>query len=468
MRARGTLILLVLCAALGGFILWFERDRPTPEEREEQARVILDLDPAAITGIRLAWRESTLAVERRDRKDRWRLIEPRAAAADQEAVGALAAMFDELKAERWLEPGDTDLAAAGLAEPWVRVMVTAGDSIRHELAVGDLNPTRSAYFARLDSDARIALLTSWLADSNLKRTFSSLREKRLASFDPEAARRVELITSTGRRELIQEDGAWRIADPPLAADETAVRSLLSQLNQIEAIEFVDEAGAPEEEGAHGLATPRLVATVTGDGDSVLARIEIGARGPSGCYARSITQPAIVTVPFTIERDLTLDVDELRDQRLVALGGSEIDTLEVTAGPSRAVLARDSSGVFVRISEKDASAGDPEANRVAANLPHVRVTRFVHDRAATPAELRRYGLDPPSVRLGLRLRNGEHLEVAFGRATAEGVYAYRPQTGVVLVEEQTVDDLRRLAAPGGGGNHRGSGGPGEPLTGNSPP
>jgi hypothetical protein len=130
---------------------------------------------------------------------------------------------------------------------------------------------------------------------------------------------------------------------------------------------------------------------------------------------------------------------------VALAGSEIDTLEVAAGGRRAVIARDSSGVFVRVSGGNGGAEDSEINRVAANLPFVRVTGFVDDRPAiTPADRRRYGLDPPSLRLSLKLRNGERRDLAFGGTGAGGVYTHRPGAGVVWLDEPTVDDLRRLA------------------------
>jgi hypothetical protein len=138
-----------------------------------------------------------------------------------------------------------------------------------------------------------------------------MRDRRLASFEPDSARGIEFITPTRHLHVIREGGAWRIANSPLTADSTSVRNWLDQLGQVEAIDFVDAAaegaGAAGEATPHGLGSPQIVATVTGARDSLLARVEIGARGPTGLYARSTTQPGIVIVPFAVEEDLTLDL-----------------------------------------------------------------------------------------------------------------------------------------------------------------
>jgi hypothetical protein len=453
----GTLILLVLFVVAGGYALFFERNHPMSEEREERARVVLDLEPNAIIALRLAWPESTLALERRPRGP-WQLIEPRRVRADEGAVSALAGFFDELKTERWLAGADMDTVASGLDAPWVRATVVAADSadstrtVRHVLAVGSLNPTGNAYFARLDSGPRVALLSSWLVDSNLKRTFTSLRDKRLARFDPEDARRLDLTTAVRGLTLFEEDGAWRIADPEAQADETAVRTLLNRIAQLEATDFVAEDTLPDSRrlAAYGLAAPRMRIVVRGPRDSLLVLLDFGALvtgGPGSegrsIYARSVVQRSIVVVPAQIVEDLAADIEGLRDLRLVDLGGSEIDTMRVISGSKVAVIARDSTGAFRRAD----GIADPTADRVASSLPHIRATRFVDERAGRPAELRRYGLDRPSLRLELRLRNGAPQEVVFGRTEGDLVFAWRPgRSGVALVNASVVSDFESLVGP----------------------
>ncbi len=450
MRARGTLILLVLFALVGGYALLVERHRPSPEEREKTERVILDLDPAAITEIRWVRGDAVVALERR-KGNAWQIVEPRRTAADEGAASALAGIFDKLEAERWLKTSEMDTTATGLSNPWLRVVVQATDSlrtVRHELAVGSPNPAGDAYFARLDAEPRIALLSSWLVDSNLKKSFSDLRDKRLVHFDPEAARRIEIRSPSRRLVLLENAGAWRLAEPPLPADETAVRSLLDRIVQLEAIEFIDESSQSSPPNlSYGLAAPQVTALVLGERDSLLARIEIGAVGDRGAYARAGGRDApgaVVTVPPAAAEELAPEIETLRDKRLVDLGASEIDTLRVIAGSRVAVVCRDSSGAFGR----GGASQDVEGNRVVSNLPYLRVNRFIDEKAPTPAGLRRYGLDTPPLRLLLRLRNGETQEVAFGNESdKEGVFAYRPgRPGVVLVTESMVSDFRRLLEP----------------------
>jgi hypothetical protein len=435
MRGRGTLVLLVLFAVVAGYATLVERKRPPAEEREAKAKVILDLDPARISAVAFDYADSGVALERRGAGWELARLRPGAEAvryaADESAVREVTAFFDELRAERVMVEADVDTAATGLADPWVRVRVAMGDT-EHTLAVGAQNPTRSAYYARLDGGRAIALLATWTVDSNLKRTVASLRDRRLARFDPEAARRVELGHPGGALVLEASDGGWWIAGPAprLAADPSAVQSLLGRLSQLEAADFVeDEAAAAA--ARRDLAEPAITVEVRGERDSLLARLEVGsATGASGRHARSNAQPTIAVVAPGVAEELAVGVAELRDRRLVDLGASEIDSLRVVAG-DRVVAG---------------AASDPEIERVASNLPHLRVTRFADEMAEAPADLHRYGLDAPALRLVLRLRNGEPREVLFGAAGADGVYAHRVgRPGVVVVSPSTVEDLERLVA-----------------------
>ena len=48
MRFRNTLVLAVVVALLGAYVVWVERPAM---EREEQETKLLDLDPAKVTGL---------------------------------------------------------------------------------------------------------------------------------------------------------------------------------------------------------------------------------------------------------------------------------------------------------------------------------------------------------------------------------------------------------------------------------
>jgi hypothetical protein len=142
------------------------------------------------------------------------------------------------------------------------------------------------------------------------------------------------------------------------------------------------------------------------------------------------------------------VDALRDRRLLDLGAAEIDTLEVTGGGTAILAARDSTGQIAQVGVAEADVAPPAAElaRLVMNLPRVEVTRFADETATGPSTLRDFGLDPPYVRLRLRLSNGEARIVLQGHADPEGhgVFAHRVGTpGVVVIGHATAGDLIQL-------------------------
>jgi hypothetical protein len=459
MRTRGTLILLVLFAALAGYVFLVERKRPSKEEEAAAAAVVLRFDPAAVTGLRFAFRESTIALARRD--GRWAVIEPLAAPADENAIAALLAVFDSLTAERRIPAAEVDSVAAGMTAPWVRLAITLSDSTRHEIAAGSVNPLGNAYYARVDRSPELCLLALDTVDANLKPALFSLRDRRLAPFDPAAARRIEIATAERTLVLAATDGEWRLREPPLAADQNAVREFLDRLATLEAIAFPFAATGAADLARTGLTDPGWSAVVSGAGDSLLARLafgapvpELGAAAPAaagtgaGRYAMGSAERAVAIVADRVPGEFPPTLFALRDKRLLDLGPAEIDTLEVAGGGTTIVAARDSSGHFQQVGTQTADQTAPadQLDRLAMNLPHVLVTRFADETATGPSVLRGFGLDPPYVRLRLRLSNGEARVVLLGHADPEGdgVFAHRAGSpGVVVVGHATAGDLIQL-------------------------
>lgn len=459
MRRRGTLILLVLFAALSGYVLLVERKRPSKDEEAAAAAVVLRFDPAAASGLRFAFRESTIALASRD--GRWAVVEPLTAPADQNAVAALLAVFDSLSAERRIPAAEVDSVAAGMTAPWVRLTITLSDSTRHEIAAGNVNPVGDAYYARIDRSPEFCLLARGTVDANLKPTLFSLRDRRLAPFDPAAARRIEIATAERTLVLAATGGEWRLLDPSLAADQNAVRELLDRLATLEAIDFPVAAPGAADLASAGLTDPSWTAVVAGAGDSLLARLVFGAPvresqaaahaaagTGAGRYAMGTAERAVAIVADRAPAEFPPTLFALRDKRLLDLGPAEIDTLEIAGGGTTILAARDSSGHFQQVGTETADQAAPadQLDRLAMNLPHVAVTRFADETATGPSVLRGFGLDPPYVRLRLRLSNGDARVVLLGHADPEGdgVFAHRAGSpGVVVVGHATAGDLIQL-------------------------
>jgi len=447
-RARGTLILLGLFLAVLGYVWFVERGKPAGDEREAASRRLLELDPATITGIQLARGDSVVAVERGSPTENWRLTVPVAAPADPAAIETVTAFFANLTAERLIPAADVDSTATGLRNPWLKVTVSqSGDSAMHVLELGERNPTQSAYYSRLSGHPEIALLATGAVDAALRKTAGDFRDRHLARFDPERAARIDLATPDRELALRHLDGRWQLAAPRHTADEGTVRGFLGRLTTIEGFELVLD---PEHRPRTADQIPALLVSVRDAQDSLLASLRIapmrpargGAEGEVGTpihEVEALGQPGPLGLDVESFAALALNPEDLRDRHLVDLGASTIDSLTIVAGRRTASAATGNPD-----SLREADYGSEPFAGAIENLPHLQVTAFADERAQSPAELARYGLAPPALRIAIRLRNGERREVYFGGedAATGGIYAHRPGTpGVVVAPRAAVDQLR---------------------------
>jgi hypothetical protein len=453
MRARGTLILLVLCLAVGGYLWFVERGKPTGEEAEKATRRLFEISPAAMRRFQLDYGDSVLVLE--SAGSAWRITAPAAFPADEEAVDKLTSFFSSLTAERLLPRNQVDSTATGLARPWVRVTIhAAADSTQsgaqpardYVLAFGYQNPTRTAYYTQVDDRPDLALLDASTIDGAIRRPLSAFRDRHLARFDTERAAAIDLATPERTLALRREDGRWWLQSPKALADEEAVLGLLTRIANLKAVEFA-QASPPAGAAIPGLAHPALELTVRNAGDTLLARLTVGPALPAKPgesqvlhLVRSSAVEELATLDSEEMPGLTVGPDELRDRRLLDLTAGEIDSLEIMA-----------AGKWVR-----GAAADTAFAAVIASLPDWRATRFVAGPGTGP-ELVRYGLAPAQAAVRAHLRNGATREVYLGGedAASGGVYAQRPQVPDVVVAPRDVLDAIQKATGAGTGSKSGS-------------
>ena len=185
----------------------------------------------------------------------------------------------------------------------------------------------------------------------------------------------------------------------------------------------------------------LEVSVRGARDSALAELTIGPEIHAGADAlhlvRASAEPALASIRAEDVAGLTLTVAELRDRRLLDLGGSAIDSLVIVADGRRLAVP----------------AGDSAFAEIFAELGEWRATSFASESAQGPA-LASYGLAPPRIALSAKLRNAGVREVYLGNhEPSGGVFAARPgEPGVLVAPAAVVETVEqaitRAGAAGG--------------------
>ena len=146
MSSRTLLVLLMIVAALLGFIWFYERDIPSSDERRESADRVLSHDPDEVSWLELEADGRRAVFERRE--DEWFLVEPVVGHAKEGRLMALLEALAALQASRTLT--SPDLESLGLDPPVATVALWVGNE-RRDLMIGAQVPASTSRVVAIDA-----------------------------------------------------------------------------------------------------------------------------------------------------------------------------------------------------------------------------------------------------------------------------------------------------------------------------
>lgn len=402
MSPRTTAILLVVAAALGSFVWFYELEgaegRREAEEREK--RLFADVESEAIQWIALETEDGQSARAER-REEGWRIVEPVDFPADVFTVDAVASALAEVTSESVYEEPQ-DLAVYGLAEGSRELRFGTGDG-EWLLRLGNDTPMGSQAYVWVEGGDAVYTISRSRVNA-LRKTLDQLREKRLLRFDAATVRGVTAEWPDGRVVLARDGEQWRLTSPLEApADAAAIRELLSNLAFLRAEGFEDdprpdaEAGLeppawrvrleldPEEEGAAPRQLQLAIGSVVEDGQR-LVRTDAA---PLMRIAEARLDDFPARVVAYRDRELA-DFDASSARRIdLVLRGEDGETLELTA-------LRGEEGWR---SSPEEMAPEKIA-RLVDELSRLSAEDVLAERVG-PEELAELGLDPPRASFAVR-------------------------------------------------------------------
>ena len=155
MKPKGLLISVVLLAVLAGAIWWSNKKQAaTPaKSATDTTSKLLTIPADQFQEIRI--KKPTETQDLKLVNGKWRIVEPKPLAADQDAVTAIVTALSALTADKTIEDNSTDLNQYGLAVPTLDITITKKDGKTAGLLVGDTTLTNSGSYAKLpDSSER--------------------------------------------------------------------------------------------------------------------------------------------------------------------------------------------------------------------------------------------------------------------------------------------------------------------------
>ncbi len=367
MKPRTLLILLLLVAGLGSFIVLYERKMPSSEERAAQAKKIFSFGPGDVRSLAIEREGAPLAFERIEKPEvkssetrqegatetsdeaevppasespdsitaadwSWRIVRPLAARADAAGVGRLVDSLAGLERSRTIE--NVDAKATGLDQPEakVRLKTPEGETV---LEIGAKVPVGSERIVRIAgrTEAYAVPDAFW---NDLLREPGAWRDKQIFVGGRDAIERISIRPSSASgspSEVVlvrRPDGFW--IDRPVAdrADHDLVEAFLSDLTGLAADRFVESPAVLAE---MGLEPPKGVIEVVSKGMSQAFHLDLGGvvgaavdgEAPES-YARAAGQ--LFTTKSRIAEALMRGGQDWRSHAVSALEVYQVDSLRI--------------------------------------------------------------------------------------------------------------------------------------------
>lgn len=275
----------------------------------------------------------------------------------------------------------------------------------------------------------------------------SKQEKVFASVQSDQIEELKVKAESGDvTTLNKTSGAWTVVAPMATpASETEASSLASALSALEIERVVDEDPADVKD--YGLETPRIEIDFKANGGKASGRLLVGAKTPTGAsmYARRNDEKRVFLVAEFQNSSLNKSTFDLRDKSVIKIDREKVDGVEVAVGAAGQPLQFAKAGgewKLVKPLEARADSGLVEA--LVGSLQTAQMKSVAADNA-TPADLRKYGLDRPEVTVTAHLGSARAALALGGKAGPDTVYARDTSKPVVVTVDSTLADTARKSA-----------------------
>ena len=240
------------------------------------------------------------------------------------------------------------------------------------------------------------------------------REKvTVLAVDKAKAKEISLATAAGETiRLAKEGSGWKVTAPFAApADTSAVETLLTSLEKLEADEVVVEQAASLAE--YGLDKPTRTVTAVVEGAPAPFSVQFGAKSPDGSsvYARTGSTPKVYLVPSWVEGSFDKKPFDLRDRDLLHVKRDDVRSLEVVGPEGSYSLARTDAGEWAFTKPLATRAGRWSVDGLLGTVENLRMESVAVDGAT---DAKPFGLDPPARAVTLVLKDGATRTLEIGK------------------------------------------------------
>jgi hypothetical protein len=263
----------------------------------------------------------------------------------------------------------------------------------------------------------------------LDKSAKDLRDKRLLIVESEKISRVELITKKQDIEFGRNKDGWQILKPkPLRADAFQVEELVRNLKDAKMDVRVSDADEKKAASAFATGSPMATAKVTDESGTQELQVR---KSKDGYYAKSSAVEGVYKVSDELAQVLNKSLDDFRNKKLLDLGFSDPNKIEMHDGPKAYFLTRSGDDWWSDGKKMDASSLLP----FVENIRDLSASKFVES-----------GFTTPMLDLTVTSNDSKRVEKVFISKGGDSYIARREnETSLYELDPKTVTGLQTSAA-----------------------
>jgi Domain of unknown function (DUF4340) len=430
---RSFLGLLIVAAALGGYLYYDSKHEPGDGKKQEKVFTDLQSDKIDQVTVKSAGGDRTTV---KKQSAGWQVTQPAASAADEAEISGMTSNLASMEVQRVVDEQPSDVKQYGLEPPHIEVTFSSGGKA-HTLLLGQKTPTGSDLYARVPDKPRVFLISSYLESMFNKSSFD-LRDKTILKVDREKIDHLEIEAPDHTLAFAKQGADWRLSSPVDArADFGAIEGILGRLNATPMKAIVaPEVTDPKKLQEYGLDKPVVTVHVTSG--SSQAGLAIGKSAGEGVvYAKDLSRPMVFTVENALADELKKPADDFRVKDLFDARAFNTTRIEIVRGGQTLVFEKDKDA-WKQVTPAPKPADIAKVEGLLTALTNARATGFTDKPAGT-------GLDAPELTVAIKYDEGKKEEkVAFARKGADAFARRDGDPGAVKIDAATLDGILKAA------------------------
>ena len=413
MRFRSTLILLVVFAALGGYVYFAEYRGHDEREKQEASKKKLFSEPLKdVTALSLTFPDHKMSAVKKDDKH-WEFTEPQGLDADSEEWDMLVSSLGQIE-KGGAVSASTNLAQYGLDKPVVEVTAKLKDGKSVGVLFGSENPKKSDNYAKL-ADSPDVFLSPVNGSKSFQKSLTDLRNKKVLEFALDDINSIRIEDGKTLMEFQKSGMDWLIKKPlDLKADTEEISGFLSAIQSARATSFADSGLTLMSAGLAPVTTKITLHDAKANTDKILS---IGKSPETDkYYARDESRTAIMIINKDVPAKARRPLIDWRDRSIAHFDQGSIDELEIVRGPEKISVRKQGSDW------KLADGRKAQMDKISSLLLAVEFER-AQEIIDSPGNPSTYGLDKPRIEVTLRQAGKDVIGLKLGGPTRNPMGSY---------------------------------------------